>query len=262
MIQQDFNQWWTDFKLRFPDLGGPWFAEGRSESQQRLILGNFAEVLNDVTLSEALSINRAMQRGDLEGFTGKWDRDDIARKVRTHAIAQRPTLATWTGPNDDPYPQPKDTQPINLKGTLGELIKMRDSGASPAECDAFLKSRWPAKPAHQQPRFKCTDCWDSGRLEVWHDEIVYLAKSEGIEAIAKCKYRTTSAACTCRAGDVFVNRAVPLVRFDLAKHCRVIHGDTNSERAVARLAEWMRDQSQGKNNRNYEPAFAQYGDGP
>ena len=262
MTGKDFDQWWSDFKMRFSDLGGPWFAEGRSESQQRLILGNFAEVLNDVTLSEALSVNRAMQRGDLEGFSGKWDRDEIARRVRTHAIAQRPAPSTWTGPKDDPYPQPRDTQPVNLKGTLAELIDLKKRGASQEECDAFLKSRWPAKPPHQQPRFKCTDCLDSGRLQVWHDELVYLVKHEGTHSIGKCEYRTSSAACTCKAGDQYANRAVPLVRFDLAKHCRVINGDTTSEKAVARLAEWLRDSVSGANRSNYDPLFAQYGGAP
>jgi len=259
MIGKEFDQWWTDFKFRFPDLGGPWFAEGRAESQQRVILGNFAEVLNDVSLSEALSVNRAMQRGDLEAFSGKWDRDEIARRVRTHVLAQRPAPANWTGPKDDPFPQPRDSQPVNLKGTLAELIDLKKRGASQGECDAFLKSRWPAKPASQQPRFKCTDCWDSGRLEVWHTELVFLAKTEGIESIATCKYRTTSAACTCRAGDQFVNRETPLVRFDLAKHCRVIHGDTTSEKAVSRLVEWLADQARAVNRANYTPAFAEYG---
>lgn len=259
MTEAECKAWWADFKTRFPDMGGTWFAEGRSEAQQRAILVGFAGVLADVGLQESIAVNKAMERGDLEGFSGKWDRDEIARRVRKHAIEQRPVPSTWTGPNDaDPFPQPKDTLPVKFKGTVQELIDMQRRGCTDAECQAYLRSKFPAKPFDQQRRYACTMCWDTGRVEVWHMQLVHLAKSEGIEAIGKCHYRTSSAACTCKLGRPFTERKIPLVQFDLAQHCRVLHGDTTSELAISRLREWLEDQVVGAGRSNHESAFDAY----
>jgi len=261
MNGKEFDLWWTDFKIRFPDLGGPWFAEGRSESQQRVALSNFAEVLADVSLSEAKSVNKAMQRGDLESFSGKWDRDDIAKRVRVHAIAQRPQATTWTGPDDpDPFPQPADTKPVELHGTLGKLLKMQADGATKAECDEFLRRQFPAQPLHDQRRFKCAVCLDLGRIEVWHWELVARIKAGDQNAIKTCLYRTASAACSsCGAGEMFASRKLPLVRYDATKHCRVRNADTTSEAAIKDLTDWLADQVKGVNRPNYDPLFAEYG---
>ena len=258
MNQQEFNQWWTDFKIRFPDLGGLWFAEGRSESHQRVVLSGFAEVLGDVQLAEALAANRGLQRGDIQpGFTGKWDRDEIARKVRVAALNAR-APNTWTGPNDDPFPQPK-REDSQIGGALHELIEMQEKGASRDECDAFLRKRFPARPDRER-RYTCIECLDGGRVDVWHWERVYIAKRDGIEAALKSQYTVASVACSCRLGDAFVQRKIPLVRFDERKHCQAPGGDVSSAKAVAAFQEWLATCDDVSKRANYEPAFADQGE--
>lgn len=258
MNQPEFNQWWSDFKLRFPDMGGPWFAEGRAPEVQRHILATWASLLGDVTLAESLKVNRAMQAGDLESFGGKWDRDRLPAIVRTHAIAQRQPAATWSGPKDDPFPQPRDTKPVKLGGVLRELIDMQAKNIPAGDCAEWLRRQFPTPPPYSQRAYKCILCLDEGRLEVWHWEAVAIAKRDGIEATAKCKYKTATAACTCKPGDLFANRQIPLTRYDLTKHCRAIHADVSSEAALSHLSEWLGDQVTGKARLNYEPAFLEY----
>lgn len=257
MTGKEFDQWWTDFKIRFPDLGGPWFAEGRNESQQRMILNGFAEVLRDVALQESLTVNKAMQRGDLEGFGGKWERDEIARRVRKHAIDQRPAN-TWTGPKDDPQ-QPRTKKDYDLGGAMRRLIEMREKGASAEECDAYLQNRFPPAPAESQRWFKCLLCLDSGRVEVWHYERVLRAKRDGLYAALQCANKTTAAACSCKAGEPFgMREKQPLVTYDRTKHCLAKYGDVESEAAVAAFQEWLVSHDRVENRSNFEPSFANY----
>jgi hypothetical protein len=258
MNQPEFNQWWSDFKLRFPDMSGPWFAENRTPEMQRQILGQWAEVLADVDLQEALAVSRGMQCGALEGFGGKWDRDRIPAMVRTHALAKRAPLPNWTGPQDDPFPQPKDTLPMGLGGKLRELVDMQAKGMTREESAEWLRLQFPSKPLSNQRRFRCAMCLDAGRIEVWHSELVHRAKREGIDAAKGCIYRTEAAACTCAAGSVFARRVLPLVQYDVAKHCRAIGGDTQSEAALTNFTEWLADQAAGKNRANYTPEFAEF----
>lgn len=255
MTSIEFDQWWADFKAKFPDLGGPWFAKNRTPEMQRSILANWAEVLRDVTLAEATKVNRGMLSGDLDGFGGEWDRDKIATKVRTHAInARRPS--NWTGPDEDPYPQPK-SEKTNLGGSLKELIDMQEAGATSQQCDEFLRKRFPAARADRQPRFKCVECLDTGRVEVWHWERVHLAKRDGIEAGLASPYKTAAMACSCNLGDKFTAREIPLVRFDDRKHCLATGGDVESERAVATFTEWLATCDDVSKRPNYVLAFEQ-----
>lgn len=242
--------------MHFPDLGGPWFAKNRTPEMQRHILANWSEVLRDVTLAEAVKVNRGILRGDLEGFGGEWDRDKIATRVRTHAInARRPN--NWTGPDDDPYPQPK-REPLNLAGALHDLIDMQERGATQQQCGEFLRKRFPPARPDRQPRFTCVECLDTGRVEVWHWERVYIAKRDGIEAAIKSQYKTAAMACSCHAGDKFTTREIPLVRFDDRKHCLTMPGgDVESEAAVAAFSDWLATCNDVAKRPNYEPAFEQ-----
>lgn len=257
MNQPEFNQWWTDFKLRFPDMGGPWFAEGRTADTQKMILGTWANLMHDVTLAESLAVNRGMQSGDLESFGGKWDRDRIPAIVRNHASAQRPS-STWSGPNDDSFPQPRDTLPVKLGGVLRELIDMQEKNIPAADCAEWLRRQFPQAAPYDQRAYKCIQCLDCGRVEVWHWEAVAMARRDGIESVGECKYKTAAAACTCKLGNVFANRKIPLTRYDPMKHCRAFHADVTSEAALKNLGDWLADQVTGKGKANYEPAFLEY----
>lgn len=255
MNQQEFNQWWSDFKLRFPDMGNSWFAEGRTAEVQRQILTQWSDVLSDVTLAEAAAVNRGMHNGDLASFTGKWDRDTVPATVRKHAMNSR-VSNTWSGPNDDPYPQPKGEY-LNLGGTLSELLDLQKHGATRQQCAEFLRKRFPPARADRQRRFSCAQCLDSGRVELWHDDRVFYAMLNGIESPEAGRYKTMTAACGCKAGDVFANRKIPLQRYDTLKHCLALPGgDVESHEAVNAFETWVRDHRAIK-HQSREADFAQ-----
>lgn len=257
MIAAEFDRWWADFTERWPDMG-EWFADGRSADVQARILRNWSQALADVSLAEALAVNRGMYAGDLVGFTGRWDRDRVPAIVRQHAISARPAATTWTGPNDDPHLDQGAERPPKLNGVLHRLIEMRDAGADDASCRAFLAQEFPPEPRERQRRYVCITCFDSGRIEVWHHERVYLAATKGIEAGLQSLYRTSTAACACQAGQMFASRKIPLQRFDSQLHCLAAGGDVTSPRAIALFTDWLQARRDVKRRPNYERAFEDF----
>lgn len=253
MTAAEFDEWWEDFLGRWPDMG-EWFMESRSESTQRAILQNWATALEDVTLAEALAVNRAMYSGDLDSFTGRWDRDRIPAIVRKHAIAQRPPVTEWTGPDDSPPPpNPR------MQEAFCRMIEKRKAGASAEECDAYLAKLFPPEPRERQRRYKCVECLDLGRREIWHPDRVYIADRDGIEAALRSHYTTSAVACRCEAGNMYASRKIPLPRFDLLKHCPAFNSDVSSPAAVADFEAWKKhDRGNVRNRTNFEPAFANY----
>lgn len=257
MTTSEFEQWWQDFCERFPDMGDVWFAENRQPPAQKELLRRWCDALFDVTLPEALAVNLGMYRGDLESFKGKWDRDRIPAILRQHAIAARPAPTTWSGPDLDLEPEPVKSA-SGLNGALHELITMRASGASDQDCTAFLRQRFPPEPLDRQRRYTCIQCFDIGRVEVWHWERVYLARDKGIDAALACKYQTATMACACKAGSSFVTRKIPLPQFNDQKHCLAVDGDVSSEKAVYAFVDWLATCKDVSRNKNYEPGFAAY----
>lgn len=255
MTQNEFREWWDDFVGRWPDMG-EWFAESRTEATQLAILSNWANALEDVTLAEALAVNRSMYKGDLACFTGKWDRDKIPAIVRGHVVAQRPPATTWTGPEDDATPRWRRPE---MKEAMEHLLAMKKAGATHEECETFMRKIFPPEPIDRQPRFKCVVCADKGRLEIWHPERVFIADRDGVEAALKFHYQTSSVACTCKEGDTFAMRSIPLLRFNRMKHCPAYNGDVSSPDAVADFEAWRKhDRANVRNRENFEPAFASY----
>lgn len=256
MTNPEFLRWWEDFLERWPDMGAR-FAENRSEEAQQSILRRWCDAMFDVGIDEALAVNRLMYIGDLPCFSD-WDRDKLPAIVRQHCIAQRPPPSNWTGPNDDPYPQPADTLPVKLHGSMRALMDLRERGADAAECQAFLAREFPPERSDRQRRYTCLQCFDSGRVEVWHPERVYLAQSQGLAAALACKYVTSAAACGCKAGDQFKTRKTPVVGYDSIKHCLAKHGDVTSPAAVEAFETWLRTRRDVSKRSNYEPGFAAY----
>lgn len=260
MNAQEFNQWWADFKLRFPDMGGAWFAEGRTPDAQKQILETWLDVLSDVLLGEALTANKAIQLGDVEGFTGKWDRDTIATRIRTHAIARRTPRSNWTGPNDGDELRVPESSPVSLGGIYRAVLSMSGKGATRDSILAYIQNQFPPAPAWQrQPAFSCLDCLDNGRVEVWHEVNVQLAAQGKWRTIATSSWRTMLAACNCERGAPFRQRRLqPLPEYRDNRHCKVTAGDTQSDRALTDLRDWLDTAMSVQSRKNYVPAFNEW----
>lgn len=107
MKSNEFQKWFGDLKLRFPDSAA-WIAKGdRSETEQLGILKQWADALADVDLADALEVNARIHRGQImlddnrPGFPA-YERENIPGIVRRHATGLRmqrtigsPRPETW-----------------------------------------------------------------------------------------------------------------------------------------------------------------------
>jgi len=79
MIDKEFNQWWADVKIRFPDMVH-WFATGKEIDEQRASFRTWLEILADVPLEDALAANRQLQADGL-----RLNIDQLPALVRSRA---------------------------------------------------------------------------------------------------------------------------------------------------------------------------------
>lgn len=260
MNTNEFNQWWGDFKSRFPDLGGQWFAEGRSAETQRAILATWSNLLSDIDLHEAIEINRAIQAGDIEGFSGKWDRDNIPAIIRKAVISRRPNENPWTGPNEPDEHRPRKRRTSEAIGSIFRTVTdMSDREVPANQIAEYIRTAFPPRPAweHQQT-FHCNICHDDGRVEVWHEHLVQLAVRGEWDEIPGASWRTMLCSCTCVKGQVFRERKIALPMYDEGRMCRVITGDTKSADAIDYFRAWLESARSIESKANYEQSFADY----
>jgi hypothetical protein len=90
-------------------------------------------------------------------------------------------------------------------------------------------------------RYNCIVCLDTGRVEVWQTDFVFLVATEGIESAVRLPWRSSLCACYCNAGSGFAKR---IPKFDREKHCQVVPATGASgihcdPEAIARLVEWI-----------------------
>jgi hypothetical protein len=143
---------------------------------------------------------------------------------------------------------------------FNRIIEMRKAGATAEQCDEYMARLFPPDPLDKQRRYKCVECLDLGRREIWHPDRVFIADRDGLEAALRSHYLTSVVACRCQAGDMYASRKIPLVRFDLLKHCPAFNSDVSSPAAVADFEAWRKhDRANVRNRTNFEPAFADYG---
>lgn len=251
MNRTEFNQWWSDFKARWParvlDLKRDKLTgQDRSDDEQKRCLRLWSEALDDVDLSEALEVNRRWFAGELE--TPKWFHlEDTPAFVRTAAIASRPRPVTWTGPDD----ADADLRLLydGKPGLLKRLVASLGEGLTHEEVAEKLNREMGPKGIRRKERtYNCAVCLDEGRVEVWHPDCVFEAHVEGLQAVDGYHWRVSVCACYCDRGKRHGDR---IPRYDVGRHCRIVpragaNGRFCHPKALAMLGEWLADQRRAK----------------
>lgn len=84
MKQSEFNRWWADYSLRFPDTG-EWM---RKQPRAADLLGIWQDALASTDLGDALEVNRLLTRGELERWkssSGYHEREETPAMIRKMA---------------------------------------------------------------------------------------------------------------------------------------------------------------------------------
>lgn len=127
---------------------------------------------------------------------------------------------------------------------LRDLFARFLGGESREDVSKQLDSQWTKKKRPEdERRYNCIVCLDSGRVEVWHHELVYAVAMDGPEAANRTPWRISLCACYCNAGNGYGKR---IPRFDREKHCQVVpitgaSGIVCNPEAIARLVQWIEE---------------------
>lgn len=263
MTRPEFNQWWGDFKLRWPQRvvelrKDKLTGQDRNEDDQKRLLRLWSEALDDVELPEALEVNRRWFAGELE--TPKWFHlEDTPSFVRQAAIAARPRPATWNGPDD----ADQDFRDLyaGKPGLLRRIVSSLEEGASVEEAAQRLTAEMGPKGTRRKERtYNCSVCLDEGRVEIWHPDCVYVAATEGMAAVNGFSWRVAVCGCFCKRGEKHCTR---IPRYDILLHCRVYPragatGRYCDPKALEGLAEWIAGKRQ-RDAATGDPLFDQAG---
>lgn len=102
MTQQEFNRWWHDFGVRFPNKAS-WATSTDTET-----IKTWREVLEPIELIDALAANKALQAGDAE-WPNDWERipkgvHDVALKMRDRRLAAAYKMDSAAAASEDGNP--------------------------------------------------------------------------------------------------------------------------------------------------------------
>ncbi len=207
MNQQEFVTWWNDYAGRFPSTA-IWVRNLGEEPAKSLLL-TWAEVLADTPLRDALRVNRAMAKGELEPV-GSYDsqREKTAlcvRRAAARAIADRKHAEVAQARTSEPARPLPANRPNGLP-SIAEAL---------AQCQRLVKSGRTWREAvnevipvdeHEPPppyeRYKCPYCRDRGIVIVWHHESVRVWRHDPSLIRDKRGHRLTMAVpCSCEEGE-------------------------------------------------------------
>jgi hypothetical protein len=196
MNAPEFNQWWIDAKLCFPSMAG-WLSKTFADPKtQNDFLRKWAAVLADVTIADALEVNRLMQSGDLP-FVGEYDSDKerLPQHVRRHARR----LAASRRPREVEPTSELSPSSFPAGKILRRIFELTGKGGlSSSEAKEIALKEFPIGKSKWEPRYQCRLCFDVGRIEV--------ASNQGIRAmlagtfdLCRGNHRNAVVACKCKA---------------------------------------------------------------
>jgi hypothetical protein len=152
---------------------------------------------------------------------------------------------------------------VGMREAMEELVALQDTGASKAECDAFLRSKFPGAENDRGRWFKCSMCEDEGLVRVWSQRAMqaYL-KGE----LDDRKNRTTARmACECDRGRRMVGveemgKPKPFFTRHYDPKLDCLCHDPESIEDIAELEKWC-DAKLTEKPANYTTAFDDHNSG-
>src|SRR5690242_16659049 len=102
MTIEEFDRWWKDAKLCWPSLA-TWLAKAfPDQSQQSELLRKWFRAIDDVTLQDALEVNRLMQSGELP-WVGEYDSDKERLPRHVRGLAKQLAADRTVKPNREQF---------------------------------------------------------------------------------------------------------------------------------------------------------------
>jgi hypothetical protein len=260
MTIEEFDRWWKDAKLCWPSLATWLHKAFPDQSQQSELLRKWFRAIDDVTLLDALEVNRQMQSGEMP-WVGEYDSDKERLPRHVRGLAKQ--LAADRRPTENREQFAPTTHKAG--GFPGAAIIRRmetllKAGTPRAEARAMALEEFPVGTSpFPERRYHCAKCLDVGRISV--------ASNAAIEAMligkfADCHHRVGTMRCECR-GNRSTKPNYILATYDPAQDFK-IEDFLWQEAEVSRFTEWVawqREHRAGemlKRRVNYEPGFASF----
>ena len=224
MKPTEFQQWFRDLNVRFPDTAS-WIAKNdRNDSEQIDILKQWSDALADVELTDALEVNARIHRGQIMLEDNRpgipaYDRENVPAIVRRHALNLRVQrmivpnrVETWRDGFKCVACQDSGFRPV---WSNRAIAFMRDHG----NLDGFGNLR------HVLCRCNC----DRGHPRGVEEK--YAKQGQRIETVPQ---------------------------FHENSFCQVFSWDTRSEKALNGLAVWVAEYEQRRIETAYHGDFTEY----
>ena len=248
MIQAEFDRWWADLTMRFPNVDS-WLVRVAPDAiAQRTTLRTWHDVLADVQIADCLEINRQMQAGDAP-FVNDYHEQDIPSHVRRMARQ----LAFER--RDNPRPEDDQRRPSHFPAgkIYKRVLELVSKGATGEEAKTIALNEFPIGKPSWEPRYNCRVCWDAGMVTVASPTAIQAVLSDQFE---RCHHRLAAMLCSCR-GHLPQNPKRPRCVFDTTKDFQVfdfLWGRTE----VDRFREWVEAKRQEYWNSKRDPAFDKF----
>lgn len=259
MNTTEFETWWTEHKLCFPDTRN-WVRGLGAEDGQAMLKG-WQRALSDVELVDALEVTNRIVSGDEEPIKA-YERELTASVVRRLArkAKDRRCEPVLRDEASERYRRPQDRGRLatgNMAKALERTEELAKQGVPPSQIlDQVLAEMPEAFPENEYTdrRYKCNRCLDSGTVEVWTNKAVKLVREGEINGREGCL--VAAVFCDCRLGERGDEKEIKtkIVRFNPKEHCACPHGHTTSLDNRIALAAWVSNYRP----RNYDRSFDAY----
>lgn len=260
MTTAEFDRWFDDLTARFPSVD-TWLAKFAPEASDKLrMLRNWCVSLDDVSLPDAVEVNRLMQSGELP-WVGEYesDKERLPRHVR--GLTKQLVSDRTVKPNREEFaPTTHKTSGFPGKKILLRMEELQKDGMTREQAREQALNEFPVGTSpFQERRYNCAKCFDVGRISV--------ASNAAIEAMligkfADCHHRVGTMRCECR-GHVATKPNYQLATYDPVQDFK-IEDFLWQDAEVLRFADWVDWQRQHraeemlKRRANYEPGFASF----
>lgn len=272
MTRDEFILWWKDYGGKFPatacwvrELGKALGTLGQPDaydaSVPQNLLRSWCDTLEDVPLREAMSVTRAMAKGDLEPVgTTHAERERTAMIVR-RAVKQSMRAGQLVARHEEPRPdipsgfvigRDAEGNAVTLRGLVALCKPLIQSGRTSRQAadEVFRAVQWSDSFDFRRDAFRCTICEDRGTVLVYAPSTVRLAVEQPQRILADhLLRRTVIIPCLCDAGSrrVWSNAGAPpanwrgwrskWVQYASARWCKA-PSEMPDDDDAAQLIEW------------------------
>jgi hypothetical protein len=213
MTPNEFNRWWADLTVRFPNVESWLLRVAPDAIAQRTVLRTWHDVLRDVAVEPALDVNRNMQAGDAE-FVADFHEQDIPSHVRR--LTRQLTYERRERPADEPTGKLTPSS-FPAGKILHRILELTDRGISSEEAKAIVLKELPVGRPNYEPRYHCSICFDVGMVTVASQRAIQYLLADRLH---ECHHREAAMLCSCK-GHIAQNPRRPHLVYDSTKDFKI-----------------------------------------